>query len=63
MFTIDDITGTLVNYYATCHREAWLYARHIHADQYEDTISFCDGASHRRDTGQGGRIFLFQSAL
>jgi CRISPR-associated exonuclease Cas4 len=37
-FTPDQITGTLVNYYTTCHREAWLYAHHIHADQDDDNI-------------------------
>lgn len=52
MFTIDDITGTLVNYYATCHREAWLYARHIHADQYEDTITMGRAIAEIRDKGQ-----------
>ncbi len=38
MFTPDLITGTLVNYYATCKREAWLYAHHIHADQEDDNV-------------------------
>lgn len=32
MFSKDQITGTLVNYYVTCKREAWLYAHHIHAE-------------------------------
>ena len=32
------ITGTLVHYYATCKREAWLYSRKIHADQYDENI-------------------------
>ena len=32
MFSKDQITGTLVNYYVTCKREAWLYAHQIHAD-------------------------------
>lgn len=38
MFPIDLITGTLVNYYATCRREAWLYSRQIHADQSDDNV-------------------------
>lgn len=38
MFPIDLITGTLVNYYATCKREAWLYSRQIHADQNDDNV-------------------------
>lgn len=39
MFLTDQITGTLVNYYATCKREAWLYSRGIHADQEDDNIA------------------------
>lgn len=38
MFTPDLITGTLVNYYATCKREAWLYSRHIHAEQDDENM-------------------------
>ena len=38
MFPPDLITGTLVNYYATCLREAWLYAHHIHADQSDENV-------------------------
>jgi len=38
MFTPDLITGTLINYYTTCKREAWLYAHHIHADQNDENI-------------------------
>jgi len=38
MFPVDLITGTLVNYYATCKREAWLYARKIYPDEYDDNI-------------------------
>lgn len=38
MFPVDLITGTLVNYYATCRREAWLYSRQIHADQSDDNV-------------------------
>ncbi len=56
MFTIDDITGTLVNYYVTCRREAWLYARHIHPDEYEDTITMGRAIAEIRDKGQD---FLF----
>ena len=32
MFSKDQITGILVNYYVTCKREAWLYAHQIHAN-------------------------------
>jgi CRISPR-associated exonuclease Cas4 len=38
VFTQDLITGTLVNYYATCKREAWLYAHKIYPDEYDDNI-------------------------
>ena len=38
MFSKDQITGTLVNYYVTCKREAWLYAHHIHADQEDENV-------------------------
>ena len=38
MFCKDQITGTLVNYYVTCKREAWLYAHHIHADQEDENV-------------------------
>jgi CRISPR-associated exonuclease Cas4 len=39
MFTYEEITGTLVNYYTTCKREAWLYSRKIHADQGDENIT------------------------
>jgi len=32
------ITGTLIHYYTTCKREAWLYSRRIHADQWDENI-------------------------
>ena len=38
MFSKDQITGTLVNYYITCKREAWLYAHQIHADQEDENV-------------------------
>lgn len=38
MFDPSLITGTLVHYYATCKREAWLYSRKISADQYDKNI-------------------------
>ena len=38
LYPPDLITGTLVNYYATCKREAWLYARKIYPDEYDDNI-------------------------
>lgn len=37
-FPKDEITGTLVNYYATCKKEAWLYARGIHARQDDENM-------------------------
>lgn len=33
------LTGTLIHYYATCKREAWLYSRRIHADQWDENIA------------------------
>ena len=38
MITQDQISGTLINYYTTCKREAWLYVHQIHADQEDDNI-------------------------
>ncbi len=38
MFDSSLITGTLINYYTTCKREAWLYSRRIHADQWDENI-------------------------
>ena len=32
------ITGTLIHYYATCKREAWLFSRKISADQWDENI-------------------------
>ncbi len=32
------VTGTLINYYTTCKREAWLYSRKIVADQWDENI-------------------------
>lgn len=37
-FDSDLITGTLIHYYVTCKREAWLYGRKIHADQWDENI-------------------------
>lgn len=37
-FDNDLITGTLIHYYATCKREAWLYSRKISADQWDENI-------------------------
>lgn len=37
-FTAELLSGTLIHYYATCPREAWLYSRRIHADQYDENI-------------------------
>ncbi len=33
------ITGTLIHYYVTCKREAWLYSRRVHADQWDENIA------------------------
>jgi len=30
--------GTLIHYYATCKREAWLFSRKISADQWDENI-------------------------
>ena len=38
MFCKDQITGTLVNYYVTCKREAWLYGHNIHANQEDENM-------------------------
>jgi CRISPR-associated exonuclease Cas4 len=38
MYNPELITGTLIIYYVTCKREAWLYSRKIHADQYDENI-------------------------
>lgn len=38
IFDRDLLNGTLVHYYATCPREAWLYSRRIHADQWDENI-------------------------
>jgi len=32
------LNGTLIHYYTTCKREAWLYSRRIHANQYDENI-------------------------
>ena len=32
------INGTLIHYYATCKREAWLFSRKISADQWDENI-------------------------
>ncbi len=32
------VTGTLIHYYTTCKREAWLYSRKIVADQWDENI-------------------------
>jgi len=37
-FDQDLLNGTLIHYYATCPREAWLYSRRIHADQWDENI-------------------------
>lgn len=37
-FSQEQITGTLVNYYATCKKEAWLYSRKIHARQDDENM-------------------------
>lgn len=49
-FTKEEITGTLVNYFATCKREAWLYAHHIHADQNDENVLMGKAISELKDT-------------
>ena len=38
MINLDSINGTLINYYVTCKREAWLYSRKISANQDDENI-------------------------
>ena len=38
-FTPTLLNGTLIHYYVTCKREAWLYSRRIHADQWDENIA------------------------
>ena len=38
MINLDLINGTLINYYVTCKREAWLYSRKISANQDDENI-------------------------
>lgn len=38
MFEEEQVSGTLVNYFTTCRREAWLYAHHIHARQDDENM-------------------------
>ena len=38
MIDFDLITGTLIHYYVTCKREAWLYSRKISANQDDENI-------------------------
>jgi len=33
------INGTLIHYYATCKREAWLYSRRIYPDEWDENIA------------------------
>lgn len=51
MFERDQITGTLVNYYTTCKREAWLYSRGIHADQEDENIAMGKALSELKEHG------------
>ncbi len=37
-FNQELITGTLIHYYTTCKREAWLYSRRIYANQEDENI-------------------------
>ena len=37
-FNQDLLNGTLIHYYVTCKREAWLYSRKISADQWDENI-------------------------
>lgn len=37
-FDFNLINGTLINYYVTCKREAWLYSRKISANQNDENI-------------------------
>lgn len=39
IFAAELLSGTIVHYYVTCKREAWLYSRRIHADQWDENIA------------------------
>lgn len=38
MFRIEDITGTMVNYYFSCKRQLWLFSRHIKMEESSDIV-------------------------
>lgn len=50
MFQKSQITGTLVNYYFTCKREAWLYAHKIHANQDDENVLMGKAISEIKET-------------
>lgn len=52
-----DLSGTLINYYATCPREAWLYSRQIHADQEEDNITMGRALAEMKDESKAQHMF------
>ena len=51
MFCKDQITGTLVNYYITCKREAWLYAHNIHANQEDENMLMGKALADIKESG------------
>jgi CRISPR-associated exonuclease Cas4 len=37
-FRIEDITGTMVNYYFSCERQLWLFSRYIKMEETSDLV-------------------------
>ncbi len=38
MFRIENITGTMVNYYFSCKRQLWLFSRYIKMEESSDIV-------------------------
>jgi len=51
------IGGTLVHYYVTCKREAWLYSRHIYADQLDENIAMGRALSEIKEKNFNNFLF------
>jgi CRISPR-associated exonuclease Cas4 len=56
-FDTELINGTLVHYYVTCKREAWLYSRRIHADQQDENIMMGKALAELKEKGTGVTSF------
>ena len=57
MFCKDQITGTLVNYYITCKREAWLYGHNIHANQEDENMLMGKALADIKENGLQDFVF------